>query len=260
MKLNVPLLLASACLVTASPLRVVVTSHQEVTSGSDAAVARISNVVAQVYPPPPGAPGTKHHCSGSFRDKAIHLSNTIFGIPALPPPPSVWIMNHGPAVPPFAFPEALPVELEDKHHVHAHDHFDGEETEGTQDGLKMEMAQPSHGVGRGPHREFAPVHIMHMGGHRHRSFLRRVHFALMALGPWEGRAVAFVLGCGIGVLLRMLFVIGVVLVRALKGRRGEPEEIDVLFETDAAEVVPPPQYTEKVPVAVEEKASAPVQV
>ena len=31
--------------------------------------------------------------------------------------------------------------------------------------------------------------------HAHRgSFLRRIHRALMALGPWEGRAVAFVLG------------------------------------------------------------------
>ena len=28
----------------------------------------------------------------------------------------------------------------------------------------------------------------------HGSFLRRVHHALMSLGPWEGRAVAFVLG------------------------------------------------------------------
>ena len=32
------------------------------------------------------------------------------------------------------------------------------------------------------------------GPHRHASFLRRVHRALMMLGPWEGRAVAFVLG------------------------------------------------------------------
>ncbi|KZV72843.1 hypothetical protein PENSPDRAFT_335163 [Peniophora sp. CONT] len=44
-----------------------------------------------------------------------------------------------------------------------------------------------------------PVHLMHHGGHfrhmHHRgSFIRRIHRALMSLGPWEGRAIAFVLG------------------------------------------------------------------
>ena len=39
---------------------------------------------------------------------------------------------------------------------------------------------PGRGFGRG--RRF------------HRSFFHRVHRALMVLGPWEGRAVAFVLG------------------------------------------------------------------
>jgi len=69
-------------------------------------------------------------------------------------------------------------------------------------------------------------------------FLHRIHRALMSLGPWEGRIVAFVLGCGIGVLLRMVWVLAVLLVR---GVRGIPEREETIF-VFAEEVVPP--YTE----------------
>jgi hypothetical protein len=37
-------------------------------------------------------------------------------------------------------------------------------------------------------------HGVHENGHLDHPFLRRVHHALMSLGPWEGRIVAFVLG------------------------------------------------------------------
>jgi hypothetical protein len=94
--------------------------------------------------------------------------------------------------------------------------------------------------------------------HRHvtqESFMRRVHIALMTLGPWEGRAVAFVLGCGIGVLLRMFWVLAIISYRAIKGAKKErAAEYDyIVFEHygDAEEiVVPPPTYVvdEKVPV------------
>jgi hypothetical protein len=49
--------------------------------------------------------------------------------------------------------------------------------------------------------------------------------ALYALSPWEGRTVAFVMGCGLGVLLRMLFVFVVLGVRLLSGssRTSEAE-------------------------------------
>ncbi|KAI0369617.1 hypothetical protein BV20DRAFT_945602, partial [Pilatotrama ljubarskyi] len=99
--------------------------------------------------------------------------------------------------------------------------------------------------------------------HRHGSFLRRVHHALMALGPWEGRAVAFVLGCGIGVLLRMMWVMVLVAARAIRGpSRGEESDedgYDVVFDDEAELLVPPPQYTvvagnEAVPVPADEKA------
>lgn len=79
-------------------------------------------------------------------------------------------------------------------------------------------------------------------------FMERLHIALMALGPWEGRAVAFVLGCGIGVLLRMLWVLAIVSYRLIKGPKEDENkytEILVVEEYDDAEMVAPapPTYT-----------------
>jgi len=74
----------------------------------------------------------------------------------------------------------------------------------------------------------------HKDGQYRGPFLRRVHRALMMLGPWEGRIVAFVLGCGIGVLLRMFWVMAVLLVR---GNRGEHEHEETVLVC-AEEVVP----------------------
>ncbi|EIW63662.1 uncharacterized protein TRAVEDRAFT_26841 [Trametes versicolor FP-101664 SS1] len=101
-----------------------------------------------------------------------------------------------------------------------------------------------------------PAHRFQRFHRHHGSFLRRVHHALMALGPWEGRAVAFVLGCGIGVLLRMMWVMVLLTARAIRGPSGEDTDsdgYDVVFD-EAELLVPPPQYTmlagsEAVPVA-----------
>ncbi|KAF9449636.1 hypothetical protein P691DRAFT_812046, partial [Macrolepiota fuliginosa MF-IS2] len=74
----------------------------------------------------------------------------------------------------------------------------------------------------------------------------RIHNALMALGPWEGRAVAFVLGCGIGVLLRMFWVLSVVTCRSICGDRDDGYiQVAVIEEhLDAEDIaVPPPTYT-----------------
>lgn len=64
-------------------------------------------------------------------------------------------------------------------------------------------------------------------GYRRRpaTFGGRLQRALYALSPWEGRAVAFVMGCGLGVLIRMLFVFVVLGVRLLSGisRTSEAE-------------------------------------
>jgi hypothetical protein len=69
-------------------------------------------------------------------------------------------------------------------------------------------------------------------------FLHRAHRALMSLGLWEGRIVAFVLGCGIGVLVRMFFVLTVLFVRAFRGNTvPEPEETTIFVY--AQEVAPP---------------------
>jgi hypothetical protein len=90
----------------------------------------------------------------------------------------------------------------------------------------------------------------------------------MALGPWEGRAVAFVLGesfcfiysfapsfylrltifilgCGIGVLLRMVWVMAILTYRMVKGDSDESGEYAAVCDHYRAEeiLVPPPQYT-----------------
>ncbi|KAF8257362.1 hypothetical protein EI94DRAFT_1538018, partial [Lactarius quietus] len=48
-------------------------------------------------------------------------------------------------------------------------------------------------------------------------FLHHAHRALMSLGPWEGHIVAFILGQGIGVLVRMFFILMVLFIHALRG-------------------------------------------
>jgi len=112
-------------------------------------------------------------------------------------------------------------------------------------------------------------HGRHRHGHRHGrhhghrlgqgSFINRVHYSLVNLGRWEGRAVAFVLGCGIGVLLRMLFVLSVVMYRAVKGQHGEEQheysEITIIEEFVDTPKSSPPSYTypvdEKAPIVLE---------
>jgi len=78
------------------------------------------------------------------------------------------------------------------------------------------------------------VHEIHNDNHHRTYFLHRVHRALISLGPWEGRIVAFVLGCGIGVLLRMFWVLATLLVR---GVRNNPEREETIF-VYAEEVAP----------------------
>ncbi|KAI0249644.1 hypothetical protein BJV78DRAFT_658455 [Lactifluus subvellereus] len=74
----------------------------------------------------------------------------------------------------------------------------------------------------------------HKDDHLRGPFLHRVHYALMSLGPWEGRIVAFVLGCGIGVLLRMFWVLAVLLVRAFRGTPAPEEDIIFVYTEDVA--------------------------
>jgi len=54
--------------------------------------------------------------------------------------------------------------------------------------------------------------------HRRKDFSGRLQRALYSLSPWEGRALAFVVGCGLGVLVRMLVVFIILGTRALRSR------------------------------------------
>jgi len=76
-------------------------------------------------------------------------------------------------------------------------------------------------------------------------FIHRLSRAIGELGTWEGRAVSFVLGCGIGVLLRMFFVLGLLIVRS---RRCHRIQLPAEDPTTPVVVVLPASYpTEKDP-------------
>jgi len=132
----------------------------------------------------------------------------------------------------------------------------GKEMEG---GFKVNFSDlPEH---HRHHHPQAPHHHGHRGNKHHRckgSFVNRIHRSLRNLGRWEGRAVAFVLGCGIGVLLRMFFVLGLVMYRAVRGQPEEQHEysqITIIEEVVDTPKSAPPSYSypvdEKVPILVE---------
>ncbi|QRW08368.1 hypothetical protein RhiLY_07367 [Ceratobasidium sp. AG-Ba] len=123
--------------------------------------------------------------------------------------------------------------------------------------------------GREIHREYIsedrwlkPTHRHHMRpSHHNAPFYVRLTHALSSLGPWEGRAVSFVLGCGLGVLLRMLYVFAVLIVRGVRCRRAERRitlvEDSVIFVADVKEPVTVealPGYTEKAETAEAKEA------
>ncbi|KAH9932529.1 uncharacterized protein B0H18DRAFT_986090 [Fomitopsis serialis] len=291
---SVPLVLAGASLAIqagASPLRVVVvSSHQEVSTNNAHSNAE-ANVVAAGPSLVPGVAMMRvdhkssihtgermraHHCGGSVRGTVKDFVNKIFGFSggerphadaAIPEHPHAEPGRHEPGrvsvLPWFGTPDGYagsprPVDT------------GAVETDG-EGRVRHHGRPPSESVVDAKHgqEDVGPVRIVHMSEeegprrrfrHRHGPFLRRMHFALMALGPWEGRAVAFVLGCGIGVLLRMVWVMGVVLARTIGGSRSE-DTAEAVFDADAEEIlVAPPQYTqypdEKTPAVVEEKPQA----
>jgi len=135
----------------------------------------------------------------------------------------------------------------------------GQEMEGLSN-IPDDPSKPPHGRhGHHPHGHHPHGH-RHGHHHGHRfgkgSFVNRINYSLMNLGRWEGRAVAFVLGCGIGVLLRMLFVLSVVMYRAVKGQHGdEQHEYSIIEEIVDTPKSAPPSYTypvdEKVPIVFE---------
>jgi hypothetical protein len=243
MKLN---LLAAAVVgaaiaqVTASPLRVVVVSTSQDISGarnlrfghaladSPAAKATFNGKIVDVKS---AGPFHRRPCGERMKEKALEISNTFRHALGLPLIEAAHVKPgehvHGGVVQILPFIGGSPKFIESPTPFHGN----------------LEIFPTATDIHQ-------PIYIHHHHGHRqHRwtsTFGMRIHNALMALGPWEGRAVAFVLGCGIGVLLRMIWVLAVVMYRAIRGEQEEPQYtpvaiIEEYVETDG---VPPPSYTD----------------
>lgn len=233
-----PVLIAGASiaqLASASPIRIIVTEVSSnlrfghaVANGNNDNVAHVVRpsvvTITQVGDAGRSKKPHRHSCGGALRNKAIILSNAVrkaLGFPLIEEYRPIDIGKERPDGLVRILPIHLPmkVELDENNHHHGHHHMK----------------------------------------HHKGSFMRRMHHALMALGPWEGRAVAFVLGCGIGVLLRMVWVMCIIAYRLVKGGRDEGADYAVLiFEQDPEDlVVAPPQYTDEKVEAADEKSSAP---
>jgi len=191
--------------VAAAPMNWIVVSKQSV--GNPSAI-RIGLLMPEVHALPAGHPDISanksiHHfkhrprCKGMIRAKTIELSNKFRAVFGLP------LIDAG------AHARA-PHRHHHSHHRHSH--------------LKAEITQ------REPtqHGEYQ-IHRFHS------SFVARLTHALNDLGKWEGRAVAFVIGCGLGVLIRIVYVFAILFVRSCRSKPDE-EELPVeyvVFETDA---------------------------
>jgi len=245
------LIIASGGLLqaTANPLRVVWIPQEapaSTQSSSNEAVARIHTPNVHMI-----MNGTHHGCTGArggrFRQKAAELSNAFRAALGMP-----LIETHKPH-----FDSEKHGEEHHKHHKH-HDHHHHEK-EPSDDELKME-----EGGGRVHiYQQHPKVHGHHSKGHLHGKsgreacFFKRLHFALASLSPWEGRAMAFVIGCGLGVLLRMFWVLTVVAFRAIRGDKQESEYLPITNQHDAEEIfVAPPVYIIDEKVAPKEDTNA----
>lgn len=232
-------LVAGAALVSATPLRIVLVSSSQDNSPS----LRFGHAMGHMGSVLEAEPNNKHAidnrrgCS-RLHQKAIEFSNTFrqaLGLPVIETEfKSTDGQIHGGAVRIMPFIGTPPVAVE----------MIGAEGK-TKGGDKVQFAHKFH------HHHHGHGPMFHHRLHRE-SFLKRLQVALMTLGPWEGRAIAFVLGCGLGVLLRMIWVLVVVSYRALKSSQGDDDEYTAVpNQYDAEEIfVAPPQYfvDEKAPV------------
>jgi hypothetical protein len=232
-----PLLIAGAGIaqhVSASPIRVVVTEISNIRLGHAVANVNDNSNVAHTFPTAimgnqvDDAGRHKKHrpCPGGMRAKAIAISN--------------------------AFRKALGLPLIE---AHARPPMDGEkEVHGGLVRIMPFIGTPVDDQGdmkKDPHPH-------HHHKHHKSSFLRRISHALMSLGPWEGRVVAFVIGCGIGVLLRMIWVMGIITYRMIRGERNEESHYTtIVFEQATDEyVAPPPQYIDEKVEAIDNKPAS----
>ena len=165
---------------TASPIRVVVvTSSQEIAAPIPLApVAHFRPNVEMMAATTmiqngPGA-GRPHGPCGGMKAKGLMMANKfrqIFGLPPIEP----FHPDHS------AFKIMNETDLSNKP---AEDH----DAVRIMPFIGTPPARPTEERMRGR------PHFHHHFHHQKDSFLERVHQALMSLGPWEGRAVAFVLG------------------------------------------------------------------
>jgi len=240
---TVPLLVVGAGIaihdVTAAPMRVIIAS-----SGTDLNSANIRFGHAVKFEPIPvhasyvidkvqsnNAGGRPRPCRGGgrskFKQQAIEMSNAFRQVLGLP---LIETDNRRILIKPTMQLDPLPF------------------VEGEKGRLAQLWVPPAELEAEIVPSGLPPSRHWRHNNHIEREpFLRRIHFALMALGPWEGRAVAFVLGCGIGVLLRMVWVVMLLTFRSKTTKPDEEEEL----QADAEEIfVAPPQYfaDEKTPV------------
>lgn len=192
-----------------------------------------------------------------------------------------------------SFRKALGWPLIEPHHHHAHAHpylkvDQGGERNYVKAKILPFIGTPVSFIGGDPWRENVPEPHRHHGPHHHvsassssgplmpvsgGSFMTRLHYSLLNLGTWEGRAVAFVLGCGIGVLLRMFWVLAVVFIRSIRGAASSNEDFyrgdgytAIAFvehiEDEQHQASPPPTYVypvdEKIMLDEQQKDAAKV--
>jgi hypothetical protein len=266
MKLNpAALVLGAVALASASPLRVVMISSAmgDPTEAADTVphpgFIRFGHAVATVKDtgetPAQAGPGRgmRRPCAGrmgGFKAKALEISNAFRQALGLPP---IEPHSHEFHALPFIGTPPTFIELKEPH-------ADGTWAGRTKGGDRVHILPAGY-----PNNPVPAPHRHHRPHHRPRPndqppFMTRLHYSLLNLGTWEGRAVAFVLGCGIGVLLRMLWVLSVVTIRSIRGRKDEQSYhyIAVVEVDDEAVPSSPPNYVYPVDkkIMAEEDAKA----
>lgn len=244
MKFNTAaLVLAAAGLASASPIRVVVVSSAMgdpiEAANNHPGPFRFGHTVAAIkgetMPQAGPAHGLmKQPCAGRmgrFREKALEISNafrTALGLEPIDPRPP-----HEFRILPFVGSAPTLIRVDGPS-------ADGTWTGRTKGGEVVKIVSNGPSNVPAPHRHHRPHHHAH---HDAPPFMTRLHYSLLNLGTWEGRAVAFVLGCGIGVLLRMLWVLSVVTLRSIRGRdESHHYTVIAVEEVDEALPSPPPTY------------------
>ncbi|KAF9050474.1 hypothetical protein BJ165DRAFT_1342095 [Panaeolus papilionaceus] len=173
---------------------------------------------------------------GAMKAKALQLSNAFrqaLGLPLIDSEPSHIAhggpMHHAKIVLPVGVPTFIDYKM-----------VDGKMQGKTRGGEKIEIL---------PVQNLPHPHVQHsMASSYPESFLYRLQNSLMNLGVWESAAVSFVLGCGIGVLLRMFYVLTILAVRSFKGRNSDEVQysrVVVIEDYEDAErqiTSPPPTY------------------